>query len=120
MVARVAAAVSVALALALGGCATTSDGGPAAGGGNPGDQMMYGGGDGSNCAQSVVVHARSEFEGVRAEYQWLAAKYPGYHKEEQSLLQCNGHPADELRIRTAEGREIDVFFDISDYFGRGL
>jgi hypothetical protein len=109
---RLEVAVTVALAtFALGGCATTSDAGP-------GDASMYGGGDGTSCSQNVVVHARSERAGGRAEYAWIAARYPGYQREMQALMQCNGHPADQLRIRTAEGREIDLFFDISEYFGR--
>ena len=98
-------------ALALGGCATTN-------GAESGNDSMYGGGDGSSCAQAVVVHAHSEFEGGRAEYAWIAAKYPGYQRGMQALMRCNGRPADQLRIRTAEGREVDIFFDISEYFGR--
>jgi hypothetical protein len=27
-------------------------------------------------------------------------------------------PADKLQIRTAQGQRVDVFFDISEYFGR--
>jgi len=38
----------------------------------------------------------------------------------RSLIRCNGRPADQLRIRTADGQELEVFFDISEYFGRGF
>jgi hypothetical protein len=109
---RLEVAVTVALAtLALGGCATTS-------GTESANETTYGGGDGTSCAQAVVVHARSEFAGGRAEYSWIAARYRGYHRGMQSLIQCNGRPADQLTIHTADGREVDVFFDISEYFGR--
>jgi hypothetical protein len=27
-------------------------------------------------------------------------------------------PADKLRIRTADGHEVEIFFDVSEYFGR--
>jgi hypothetical protein len=116
---------AVLATLALDGCASTSGAGPtndprpAAGGGALAAQpMMYGGGDGSSCAQAVVVHARSEMAGVRAEYAWIAARYPGYQRGGQSLIQCNDRPADQLRIRTASGQEVDIFFDISEYFGQ--
>lgn len=102
-------------ALALAGCATTS----AAESASPSaDPSMYGGGDGTRCAQAVVIHARDEKAGIRAESDWIAARYPGSEREAQGLMQCNGTPADRLRIRTAEGREVDLFFDISEYFGR--
>jgi hypothetical protein len=109
---RVEVVVIVVLAaLALGGCATTSGTGSA-------NASTYGGGDGTSCIQAVVIHAQSERSGAPAEYAWLAGRYPGYQREMQALMQCNGHMADQLRIRTAEGREVDVFFDISEYFGR--
>jgi hypothetical protein len=107
---RLEVVVTVALAT-LGGCATT-------GGTESANASTYGHGDGSNCTQAVIVHARNETEGGRAEYAWIAARYPGYQREMQALMQCNGHAADQLRIRTAAGREVDVFFDISEYFGR--
>ncbi len=80
--------------------------------------MAFGGGDGSSCAQAVVVHERGEMAGIRAEYQWLAARYPGYARQGQSLSHCGDKAADILEIRTADGRTLEVYFDISEYFGR--
>ena len=107
---RIELVVTAVAMLALVGCATTS-------GSGSGD---YGGGDGTSCAQAVVVHARNEMAGVRAEYDWIAARYPGYKRGMQSLIRCNGRPADQLGIRTADGQELEVFFDISEYFGQGF
>jgi hypothetical protein len=107
---RIERAGTAALAmLALVGCATTSGAGSAA---------AYGAGDGASCEQAVVVHAPTEMAGTRAEYDWIAARYPGYHRDRQALIRCNGRPADQLRIRTAAGQEVEIFFDISEYFGR--
>lgn len=92
---------------------------PAAGGGNVAAQpMTYGGGDGTSCAQAILVHAHSEMAGARAEYDWIGARYPGYQREMQALTRCNDRPADQLRIRTADGHEAEIFFDISEYFGQ--
>ena len=120
---RLEAATDVAqVALTLGGCATSNEAKPAqpppAGGGDLASQpMTYGTGDGTSCAQAVVIHAKDEFSGVRAEYVWIAARYPGYEKKMQALTNCNGRPADEIGIRTADGQEVKVYFDISEYFG---
>ena len=92
---------------------------PATGGGNLAEQpMTYGGGDGTSCAQAIIVHVHSEMAGVRAEYDWIGARYPGYQRDIQALIRCNERPADKLRIRTADGHEVEIFFDISEYFGQ--
>ena len=75
-------------------------------------------GDGSSCDQAVVIHADNESEGVRAEYAWLEQHYPGYQRKSQALIQCGERPADQLSIVTADGESIDVYFDISEYFGK--
>jgi len=113
----VVAAMSAALGLQA--CATSGDAGHPASRptGSAGQPMAYGGGDGTSCAQAVVVHAANEMAGVRAEYGWIAARYPGYERGSQALIKCDGRPADELHVRTADGRELDLFFDISEYFG---
>ncbi len=112
--------LAVFLTLLAAGCATPQNAEssrprtPAAGS----QTMKYGDGDGSSCAEAVIVHERNEIAGGRAEYAWMAAKYPGYRRGMQSLIRCNDKPADRIRIRTADGQELDVFFDISEYFGR--
>jgi hypothetical protein len=115
--------VTIWMALGVGACATSGEAAKpearpaAAPGGTAGQAMAYGGGDGTSCAQAVVVHAANEMAGVRAEYAWIAAKYPGYTRGAQALLQCNDRPADKIHVRTADGRELELFFDISEYFG---
>ena len=79
--------------------------------------MTYGGGDGLSCETRVLVHVDNEIAGVSAEYAWLAAKYPGYERGTQGLGKCGEAPVDVLHIKTAEGKELDVYFDISEFFG---
>jgi hypothetical protein len=111
--------VGVAVVLAGVGCATSgAESPPARAGAGASQNMGFGGGDGSSCEQAVVVHARGEMAGVRAEYDWLGAKFPGYARRSQSLSHCGDKPADILEIRTADGRTVEVYFDISEYFGQ--
>jgi hypothetical protein len=78
----------------------------------------YGGGDGSSCAKRVIVHAPNEQAGADAETQWMLSTYPGHQRGRQKLEKCDEHPVDVIRIHTAEGQSIDVYFDIFEYYGR--
>jgi hypothetical protein len=118
--------VFAAALLSFGGCASSSPGAPkptstAATTSAAPKAVSYAGGDGSRCEQRVVVQGvTGELEGVSAEYDWLARKYPGYKRKYQSLTKCDGKPADKLTVETTSGDSVDVYFDISDFFGKGL
>jgi len=47
---------------------------------------------------------------------WVRAHYPGANITSQSLLECDGSPTDELKLTTADGRDLTVHFDISSFF----
>jgi hypothetical protein len=115
-------AALVSVLVMLSGCAeTTASPAPASGSARARSEnrqpMTYGGGDGLSCETRVKVHADNEIAGVAAEYGWLQAKYPGYERGMQSLSQCGETPADILHIKTAQGKELDVYFDISEFYG---
>jgi hypothetical protein len=78
----------------------------------------YSGGDGASQESAVVVHAASEADGIRAEYAYLAAHWPGGHRGRQALLMRAGHYYDTLELTDVQGQEHTVYFDISEYFGR--
>ena len=105
----------VLLAFTLLACATTSQ--PRGSSAGP-SNATYSGGDGSSCAQAVVIKGVSDFEGVAAEYAWLRKRYPGAEVLGQALTKCGEHPADQLTIKTADGAQKELFFDISDFFGK--
>jgi hypothetical protein len=110
------------LAATIAGCAT-GGGGAASGGGAPAAPkgVTFAGGDGLSCETRVVVHGASgELDGVAAEHAWLKAKYPGCKLRRQSLMKCAEQPADQMSITTSDGRNVDVYFDISDFFGKGF
>jgi hypothetical protein len=93
-------------ALAIGACSTTAPATKKAG--NPSEP------DGLACATRVAVPS------IPAEYTWMRKHYPGAKVEMQALGSCDGAPADELHVRTAEGERITLFFDISSFFGKGF
>jgi hypothetical protein len=68
--------------------------------------------DGTSYEKAVPVKS------VDAEYQWLKKKYPGYTIKLQSLRMKDGKPFDVLAITTKGGTEMEVFFDISSFFGK--
>jgi hypothetical protein len=81
----------------------------------------FSGGDGQGCQRRVVITGTTkELTGIVAEYKWLASKYPGYKLLGQSLSDCDGHPIDEMKIKTATGQELEIDFDISAFFGKPL
>ena len=67
-----------------------------------------------SCATRVVVPS------IPAEYAWVKKKYPGARVEMQALGKCDGAPADELYVRTAQGKRVTLYFDISSFFGKGF
>jgi len=82
------------------------------------EEVKYEGGDGSSMEKAVIIKARNEQVGVDAEYAWLAKKYPGYKMTRQSLMRDKGKKYDMLEIKTTDGKQLEVYFDITDYFGK--
>ena len=75
-------------------------------------------GDGSSFDNAIVIQEKSEGTGVDAEYKWLAKNYPGYTFISQSLSYHNKKPYDILSIKTSDGEKKDVYFDISNFYGK--
>lgn len=74
--------------------------------------------DGNSFETAVVIAEKHETTGVDAEYKWCAEHFPGYKTKMQALANHGKKPYDILTIETAEGREIKVYFDISNFFGK--
>ena len=81
--------------------------------------IRYEGGDGSSVEKAVIIKGAKESQaGIRAEYGYLKKAFPGYKLRQQSLQAKGGKKYDVLAITTKEGKDLDVFFDISDFFGK--
>ena len=70
------------------------------------------------CGKLIKIYAKSEMQGIMAEYKWLDKNYPGYQKISQALVNCDGIPTDIIRIKTSNGETKDIYFDISSFFGK--
>ena len=73
---------------------------------------------GLSCNSAIVIKATNEQTGIAEENAWIKENYPGAKKVKQSLLTCNDKPADQIDIETANGRNVSVYFDISNFFGK--
>ena len=85
--------------------------------------VEYSGGDGSSKEKAIIITgAANSMEGIAAEYQYLADKYgargTGWNLEMQSLMQDKGKSYDLMRILLKDGTKIDLFFDITEFFGK--
>ncbi len=81
-------------------------------------KATYEGGDGSSFEKAVLIKGANEQTGVHAEYEWLAKRHPGYKRGKQSLKRNSGRMFDVLSITTKDGKELDVYFDITEFFGK--
>ena len=74
--------------------------------------------DGTSFETAIVMKEKSENEGVKAEYTWLRANYPGYTLKQQGLNFHKEKAYDVLHIITPEGKEKSIYFDISNFYGK--
>ncbi|MFI5137447.1 MAG: hypothetical protein ACHQIM_06445 [Sphingobacteriales bacterium] len=76
------------------------------------------GNDGSSYEKAIVIHEDHETQGIHAEYAWLRDKYPGYKTKGQSLNYYKNKPYDIIHIIMSDNKETDVYFDISNFYGK--
>lgn len=74
--------------------------------------------DGSSFEKAIFITETHESTGVDAEYAWIRDKYPGYHTRGQAMAYHDKKPYDIIHITTADGDDKDVYFDISNYYGK--
>ena len=74
--------------------------------------------DGSSFEKAIFIKETGEGAGVDAEYAWIRNKYPGSKVNGQALMYHNNKPYDVIHITTADGAKTDVYFDISNFYGK--
>ena len=74
--------------------------------------------DGSSFDKAIIIADTTESAGISAEYRWLDYHYPGCKTGSQSLSYHNKKPFDILYIKTKNKESKEVYFDISNYFGK--
>ena len=74
--------------------------------------------DGSSYEKAIFIDKSNESDGVAEEYKWLREHYPGYTLIEQSLQHKDQKSYDVMHIKTKEGDEKHIYFDITKFFGK--
>ena len=73
---------------------------------------------GLSCNSAIVIDATNEHDGIAKEKAWINENYPGAKEVKQERTTCNGKPADQIDLETANGRAVSIYFDISNFFGK--
>jgi major membrane immunogen (membrane-anchored lipoprotein) len=74
--------------------------------------------DGLSYSTAIVVTETSEGKGVQAEYDWIKKHYAKYTLKGQALSFYNNKPFDIITIVFSDNKELPLYFDISNYFGK--
>jgi hypothetical protein len=69
--------------------------------------------DGLSPETAIIVRSIAE------EYQWIQHNCPGFTLLLQGLKEMNGKHYDYLTLCAPDGEEREVYFDISEFFGKG-
>ncbi|MFT3843599.1 MAG: hypothetical protein QM725_00980 [Lacibacter sp.] len=74
--------------------------------------------DGLSYATAIVITETSETTGVKAEYKWIKEHYSNYTIKGQQLSYKDKKPYDIITISLESGKELSLYFDISNFFGK--
>ena len=110
-------AIPVAVAFALSSAAA----GPMPAPANlptPAPHVAFTGGDGSSCDAAVVIAAKNEPEGIRAQRWWAFTKNPGAMVEGQSVSSKGGKDLETFTLIMPDGSRKTICFDITSFFGK--
>ena len=72
------------------------------------------------CQTAIRLSAASHMEGVGKEYDYVRQNYPRYEILGQQLIDCAGKPTDVFVLQKAGEPKIKIFFDLSQYWGKGM
>jgi len=78
------------------------------------------GGDGSSFEEAIKISDCSNTEGVKQEYIEVRKKLGNYQLIRQSLQDKSGRMYDVLELKLEDGRIVTLYFDITDFFGKGF
>jgi len=81
--------------------------------------MKVTGGDGSSIENAIIISDCNNSVGIRQEYIEVQKRFGNYKLIQQSLLNIENQMYDRLELEI-EGERIEVFFNITDFFGKGF
>lgn len=74
--------------------------------------------DGSSYEKAIIVKAKNENEGIRSEYSIISKLYPNYKMKSQGTGIKDNKNYDTISIVTADGKDVKVYFDITNFYGK--
>lgn len=78
------------------------------------------GGNGTSLDDAITISDCSHFEGIDQEYLVLKERFGNYKLIKQSLIKESGTIYDLFEIQLEDGNKVEVYFDITDFFGIGF
>lgn len=80
--------------------------------------MKVSGGNGSSIKDAIIISDCTNEKGVKEEYLEVRKRFKEYKLLQQSVLMDKGKVYDKLELTIENGKNITVFFDITDFFGK--
>ena len=81
--------------------------------------MKITGGDGSSIENAIIISDCNISDGIRQEYIEVQKRFGNYKLIQQNLLNIESQMYDKLELEI-EGERVEVFFNITDFFGKGF
>jgi hypothetical protein len=66
----------------------------------------------------LTIDRAVKAKSVDFEYAWVEKRYPGSRVTGQVLLTRKRIPYDKLEVVTSDGKKIELYFDVSSFFGK--
>ena len=70
---------------------------------------------GLTCRSAIAIDATTDSDGAVKEDAWIQDNYPGATKTSTTVTACEGKPAHQIDLQTANGRKVTLFFDITGW-----
>jgi len=82
--------------------------------------VVISGGDGSSIENAIIISECNHMEGIDQEYIILRNLFGNYKLNRQSLLNINNQLYDKMELKLENGKEIELYIDITAFFGKGF
>lgn len=80
--------------------------------------MKISGGDGSTIDDAIIISDCNNTEGVHQEYVEIRKRFGEYRLIRQVLLEHGDKMYDKLELELKNGEKIELYFDITPFFGK--
>ena len=84
------------------------------------NMVKISGGDGSSFENAIIISDCDHMEGIEQEYIEIRKRFGNYSLIRQNLLNYKNRKIDKLELKLEDGQQIEVYFDITEFFGKGF